>query len=87
MQGCAMRLGDGRVSGICLCGFHGYAPTRGFVVFTPYAITEMSSLCSVEVLGSMDHGGSWECSRVLEIGFVSSSICFLRVRLVSGVFG
>ena len=36
MQGCAMRLGDGRVSGICLCGFHGYAPSRGFVVFTPY---------------------------------------------------
>ena len=34
----------------------------------------------------MDHGGSWECSRVLEIGFVSR-ICFLRVRLVSGVFG
>ena len=33
----------------------------------------------------MDHGGSWERSRVLEIGFVSS-ICFLRVRLVSGVF-
>ena len=37
MQGCAMRLGDGRVSGICLCVFHGYAPSRGFVVFTPYA--------------------------------------------------
>ena len=32
-----MRLGDGRVSSICLCGFHGYAPSRGFVVFTPYA--------------------------------------------------
>ena len=33
-----MRLGDGRVSGIvCLCGFHGYAPSGGFVVFTPYA--------------------------------------------------
>ena len=32
-----MRLGDGRVSGICLCGFHGYALSRGFVVFTPYA--------------------------------------------------
>ena len=65
MQGCAMRLGDGRVSGICPCGFHGYAPSRGFVVFTPYAgwqgigfmvsftpyaITHMSSLCFVEVL-------------------------------------
>ena len=25
------------MSGICLCGFHGYAPSRGFVVFTPYA--------------------------------------------------
>jgi len=37
MQGCAMRLGDGRVSGIWLCGFHGYAFGRGFVVFTPYA--------------------------------------------------
>ena len=36
MQGCAMQLGDGRVSGIWLCGFHGYAPSRGFVVFTPY---------------------------------------------------
>ena len=34
MQDCAMRLGDGRVSGICLCGFHGYAPSRGFVVFS-----------------------------------------------------
>ena len=32
-----MQLGDGRVSGICLCGFHDYAPIRGFVVFTPYA--------------------------------------------------
>ena len=31
-----MRLGDGRVSGIWLCGFHNYAPSRGFVVFTPY---------------------------------------------------
>ena len=65
MQGCAMRLGDGRVSGICLCGFHGYAPSRGFVVFTPYAgwqgigfmvsftpyaITHMGSLRFVEVL-------------------------------------
>ena len=37
MQDCAMRLGDGRASGICLCGFHGYAPSRGFVAFTPYA--------------------------------------------------
>ena len=37
MQGCAMQLGDGRVSGICLGGFHGYALSRGFVVFTPYA--------------------------------------------------
>ena len=32
-----MRLGDRRASGICLCGFHGGAPSRGFVVFTPYA--------------------------------------------------
>ena len=32
-----MQLGDGRVSGICLCSFHGYAVIRGFVVFTPYA--------------------------------------------------
>ena len=37
MQGCAMWLGDGRVSSIWLCGSHGYAPSRGFVVFTPYA--------------------------------------------------
>ena len=37
MQGRTMRLGDARVSGICLRGFHGYAPSRGFVVFTPYA--------------------------------------------------
>ena len=37
MQDCAMQLGGGRVPGICLCGFHGYAPSRGFVVFTPYA--------------------------------------------------
>jgi len=36
-----MRLGDGRVSGIWLCGSDGYAPSRGFVVFTPYAITHM----------------------------------------------
>ena len=35
----------------------------------------------------MDHGGSsWDNSRVLEIRFVSS-ICFLAVCLVSGVFG
>ena len=60
-----MQLGDGRVSGICLCGFHGYAPIRGFVVFTPYTgwqgigfmvsftpytITHMGSLCFVEFL-------------------------------------
>jgi len=36
MQGCAMQLGDGMVSGIWLCGSHGYAPSRGFVVFAPY---------------------------------------------------
>ena len=34
----------------------------------------------------MNHQGSCKCSRVLEIGFVSS-ISFLGVRLVSGVFG
>ena len=34
----AMRLGDGRVSGIWLCGFHGYALSRGFVVFTPMPV-------------------------------------------------
>ena len=34
----------------------------------------------------MDHEGSWKCFRVLKIGFVSS-ISFLGVRLVSGVFG
>ena len=32
----------------------------------------------------MDHGGSWESSQ-WRLGFVSR-ICFLRVRLVSGVF-
>ena len=37
MQGRTMRLGDARVSGICLRGFHSYASSRGFVVFTPYA--------------------------------------------------
>ena len=31
-----MRLGGGRESGIWLCGSDGYAPSRGFVVFTPY---------------------------------------------------
>ena len=60
-----MQLGDGRVSGICLCGFHGYALIRGFVVFTPYAgwqgigfmvsftpyaITHMGGLCFVVFL-------------------------------------
>ena len=60
-----MQLGDGRVLGICLCGFHGYAPVRGFVVFTsyagwqvlvlwffytPYTITHMGGLCFVEFL-------------------------------------
>ena len=62
MQGCAMRLGDRRVSGIWLCGFHGYAPSRGLlfshlcrlagywfmVSFTPYAITHIGSLRIVE---------------------------------------
>ena len=58
-----MRLGEGRVSGICLCGFHGYAPSRSFVVFTPYPVwqgigfmvsftpyvsTHMGSLCIAE---------------------------------------
>ena len=96
-----MQLGDGRVSDICLCGFHGYAPIRGFVVFTlyagwqgigfmvsstRYAITHIGGLCFVEFFSSMDHGGSWKCFRVLKIGFVSS-ISFLGVRLVSGVFG
>ena len=37
MQGCAMRLGDGRVSGIWLCGSDSYAPSRGFFLFTRYA--------------------------------------------------
>ena len=37
MQICTMRLGDGGVSGIWLYGFHGYAPSRGFAVSTPYA--------------------------------------------------
>ena len=96
-----MQLGDGRVLGIGLCGFHGYAPIRGFVVFTsyaswqgigfmvsftPYAITHMGSLRFVEFFGSMAHGGSWKCFRVLKIGFFSS-ISFLGVRLASGVFG
>jgi len=31
-----MRLGDGKVSVIWLCGSDGYAPSRGSVVFTPY---------------------------------------------------
>ena len=33
----AMELGDGRVSGIWLYGFHGHAPSGGFVAPTPYA--------------------------------------------------
>ena len=33
----AVRLGDGRISGIWLYGFHGYTPSRGFVILTPYA--------------------------------------------------
>ena len=41
-----MQLGDGRVLGIWLCGFHGYALSRGFVSFTPYAFTHMGfALC------------------------------------------
>ena len=58
-----MRLGDGRVPGICLSGFHGYAPSSGFVAFTsyagwqgigfmvyftPYASTHMGSLRIIE---------------------------------------
>ena len=35
MQVC--RYAGLRVSGIYLCGFHDYAPSRGFLVFTPYA--------------------------------------------------
>ena len=38
VYGCSMQLGDGRVSGICLCGFHGYAPIRGFVVSHPMPV-------------------------------------------------
>ena len=60
-----MKLGDGRVLVICLCGFRVCAPIRGLVVFTPYAgwqgigfmvsftpyaITHMVSLRFVEVL-------------------------------------
>ena len=37
MQVCAIRLGDRTVSGIWLYSFHGYTPSRGFVVFKPYA--------------------------------------------------
>ena len=63
MQYCAMWLGDGRVSGICLCGFCGYAPSGDFVAFTfyagwqgydfmvsfaPYACTHLGGLCLVE---------------------------------------
>ena len=40
MQDSAMQLGDRRVPGICLSGFHGYAPSRGFVAFTPYASSQ-----------------------------------------------
>ena len=101
MQSCAMRLGDGMVSGIYV-----------FVAFTAMHLAEVvlfHTLCRLAghwfygffhtlchyaygqfvhcwVSGSMDHGGSWECPRVLEISFVSS-ICFLGVCLVSGVFG
>ena len=101
MQGCAMRLGDGRISGIWLCGSDGYAPSRGFVLFppyagwqgigsivsfTPYAITYMGSLRIVEAQAlwiTEDYEIILECWRS---GFVIS-IFFLRVRLVSGVFG
>ena len=70
------------------CCFHILCRLAGYwfmVSFTPYTITHMGGLCFVE-FGSMDHGGSWKCFRVLKIGFVSS-ISFLGVRLVSGVFG
>ena len=91
MQDYAMRLVDGRVSSICLCGFHGYALSRGFIVFTPYAgwqgigsmvsftpyaITHMGSLRIVEFQVP------WimeECSRVLEIGL---SAAFVSMEFV-----
>ena len=38
MQDCAMRLGDGRVPGICLCVFHGYAPSRGLLFSHPMPV-------------------------------------------------
>ena len=100
MQNCAMRLRDGRVSGIWLCGSDGYAPSRGFVVFTFYADRHMvlvswflSHLMPLRIWGlrivevqvlwiTEDHGIILEYWRS---GFVSS-ICFLRVCLVSGVF-
>ena len=33
-----MQLGDGRVSGICLCGFHGYAASRGLLFSHPMPV-------------------------------------------------
>ena len=82
-----MQLRDGRVSGICLCDFHGYAPIRGFVVFTPYAGWQGIGFM-VYALLSLVPGSRriMEVFRVLKIGFVSS-ISFLGVRLVLGVFG
>ena len=59
------RKGFGHISFNNLCCFHGYAPIRGFVVFTPYAgwqgigfmvsftpytITHIGGLCFVKFL-------------------------------------
>ena len=79
MQGCAMRLGDGRVSGICLCGFHGYAPSRGFVVFISYAITHMGSLRIIEFQVPWITEDRWS---VLECWRLALSAAFVSLEFV-----
>ena len=78
----------------------GSAPSRGFVLFTPYAsrhrvsvLLFLSYLChsAYENLYIVETEvlrimAYQDCYRLLELGFVNRT-CFLSVRLVSGVFG
>ena len=94
MQDCAMRLGDGRVPGIYLCGFHSYAPSRGFVAFTPYASWQgIGFMVSFTPYASMHMGSlrsvefhvpwiTWDHVSVLEYWRLALSAAFVPLEFV-----
>ena len=99
-----MRPGEGRYRACGFVVSGGSAPSRGFIVFTSYASRHrllVSLFLSYPMplgtrefahcggRGSMDHGGSWDGSRLLDIEFcqphefLQSSFSFGSVWLLS----